>query len=36
MVGPGRVIFEQFLKQSDVTGSMSTGRCPKCSLVADS
>ena len=35
-VGPGGVIFEQYLKQSDVRGSKSIRRCPKESLVANS
>ena len=33
-VGPGRVIFEQNLKQSVVRGSKSIRRCPKESHVA--
>ena len=35
-VGPGRMIFEQYLKQSDVQGSKSIRRCPKESRVANS
>ena len=34
--GPGGIMFEQYLRQSDVRGSKSINRCPKLSFVASS
>ena len=36
IVGPGAIMFEQYLRQSDVLGSKSINRCPKLSFVASS
>ena len=34
--GPGGIMFEQYLRQSDVRGSKSINRCPKLPFVASS